>query len=237
MLWWDGCLPVPYDEPATINGLARELQPGILINERMDSQAKSTWDYAIAEQSLNPRPGLWEACGTMNNHWGYHSGDEQWKEPALLIQNLLKCARNSGNYLINIGPHPDGHIPAAALDRLKSIGKWLKPRWEAIGNSQRHPLGFNQSCQVTVVNGAIYLHLLYPMPDQTFRYAEIRNLVTAVRHLPSARALPFSQDKGGVLVIKDLPPQVDEGIATTIKVEIQGDLEVISDQESFWQPE
>ena len=96
MLWWDGCLPVQYDEPALINGLAKQLQPNILINERMDSDAKDTWDYAIAEQSLNARDGLWEACVTLNNHWGYHASDQQWKTPAKVGQNYYDARSGSG---------------------------------------------------------------------------------------------------------------------------------------------
>ena len=37
-----------------------------------------------------------------------------------------------GNFLLNVGPQPDGQLPAAALSRLEEIGDWMKVNGEAI---------------------------------------------------------------------------------------------------------
>ena len=48
---------------------------------------------------------------TMNDSWGYHKADDDWKSPKTVVRNLIQCAQDGGNYLLNIGPKPDGSIP------------------------------------------------------------------------------------------------------------------------------
>ena len=114
---------------------------------------------------------------------------------------------------------PKSYVTLASGYHL--VGDW---------RSQRHPFSFNQSCQVTVVDGVI-LHVLYAMPNNSISYAEIANQVTAVTHLGSGRALPFHQDQHGRLIIDDLPPQVDHDIAITLRIDVFGEPQAISEQE------
>ena len=37
-----------------------------------------------------------------------------------------------GNLLLNVGPQPDGQLPAEAVVRMKEIGAWMKVNGEAI---------------------------------------------------------------------------------------------------------
>ncbi|MCK7483889.1 MAG: alpha-L-fucosidase [Candidatus Moduliflexus flocculans] len=37
-----------------------------------------------------------------------------------------------GNFLLNIGPSPEGEFAPEALDRLREIGEWMKVNGEAI---------------------------------------------------------------------------------------------------------
>ena len=42
------------------------------------------------------------------------------------------CARDTGNYLINIGPKPDGSIPEESVRIMSTVGKWMERNGKAI---------------------------------------------------------------------------------------------------------
>lgn len=133
MLWWDGVFG--YDEtgirwgkehpswgPEELNGMARELQPDIAINNRCGTPE----DFGTPEQHITPegQNRMWEACMTMNDTWGYHKWDNHWKSTANLIDNIVECGVGGGSYLLNIGPMSDGSVPEASRERLAQIGRW-----------------------------------------------------------------------------------------------------------------
>jgi alpha-L-fucosidase len=52
------------------------------------------------------------------------------------VQLLVKIVSRGGNFLLNIGPSPDGDFDDTAYTRLKEIGAWLKINGEGIYNSR-----------------------------------------------------------------------------------------------------
>ncbi|MBO4219314.1 MAG: alpha-L-fucosidase [Clostridia bacterium] len=134
ILWYD--MPTPMDswegwDSLTRNQHLRELQPHLIINDR--SQLDE--DFGTPEEHVSARERDWEACMTFNGiSWGYVD-EEQAKEysytaPAIL-KMLNKCSRNGGNLLLNIGPKPDGSVPADAVGPLTRVGDWLSRNGEA----------------------------------------------------------------------------------------------------------
>jgi alpha-L-fucosidase len=49
-----------------------------------------------------------------------------------LVDLLIRCVANGGNFLLDIGPSWDGRIPAIMQERLLQIGGWLGVNGEAI---------------------------------------------------------------------------------------------------------
>jgi hypothetical protein len=49
-------------------------------------------DFSTPEQSTQATKGDWESCMTMNDSWGYATGDNNWKSSHHLIQNLVECS-------------------------------------------------------------------------------------------------------------------------------------------------
>ena len=68
----------------------------------------------------------WEACITMNNHWGYASRDKDFKSSKMIIGKLVECVSKNGKLLLNLGPDAKGQIPTESLEILKEIGLWMK---------------------------------------------------------------------------------------------------------------
>jgi alpha-L-fucosidase len=116
-----------------LNAMVRKLQPDILINDR----SLLPEDFYTAEQHAKPPKNpkrLWEACMTMNRHWGYFPADDIYKSAKEIVHTLTGIASNRGNMLLNIGPKPDGTIGEPERHRLKSIGNWLNLHREAVDN-------------------------------------------------------------------------------------------------------
>ena len=61
----------------------------------------------------------------MNGMWGYKITDQDYKSTKTLIHYLVKSAGKNANLLMNIGPQPNGELPAVALQRLTEMGEWM----------------------------------------------------------------------------------------------------------------
>ena len=230
VLWYDGCLPAPLDG-ATINRRVKQLQPGILINERNGEPC----DFAVAEQSVKPKTGAWEACLTLNEHWGYHAGDHDWKTPRDVIRNLITVAGKGGNLLLNVGPRGDGLIPDESARILRAAGEWLRRNGEFLPRSAVSPFSWNLCGQLTTNGSRVYVHLFHS-PGPEFCLAEIKNHVRAARHLATGQPVPFEQ-RGDRLFLRGLPVPLPDPIATTIVLDVEGTPTPIRHQQTFWIPE
>ena len=61
----------------------------------------------------------------MNGMWGYKVVDQNYKSTNEIIRMLVNTSGKGANLLLNIGPQPNGQLPALALDRLKHLGEWM----------------------------------------------------------------------------------------------------------------
>ena len=97
-------------------------------------------------------------CQTMNGMWGYKVADTDYKSSRQLITLLERAAAKGSNLLLNIGPQPNGELPAVALERLHDIGQWMQRYGESIYGTSR---GAEFAWGVTTVKAdRTYLHVL-----------------------------------------------------------------------------
>ncbi|MBE2231602.1 MAG: alpha-L-fucosidase [Chitinophagaceae bacterium] len=118
-----------------IAAMARSYQPGLLIVDRTVTGEYE--NYTTPEQQVpdKPLPFPWETCMTMGGSWSYVPND-RYKSAGELIQLLIKIVSRGGNFLLNIGPGPDGEWATDAYDRLREIGQWMQLNGEGIYNSR-----------------------------------------------------------------------------------------------------
>ncbi len=114
-----------------IAAMARSYQPGLLIVDRTVTGEYE--NYTTPEQQVPDKPLAfpWETCMTMGGSWSYVPGD-QYKSTKELIHLLIKIVSRGGNFLLNIGPGPDGEWDSEAYKRLAEIGEWMKENDQGI---------------------------------------------------------------------------------------------------------
>lgn len=148
-IWFDGMWDrdedtVPFDWQLDEQyALIHRLQPACLIGNNHHSTPNPGEDIQIFERDLpgENSAGLsgqavsrlpLETCQTMNGMWGYKLIDQNYKSTDTLIQYLVSTAGKGANLLMNVGPQPNGEIPAAAIERLKGMGEWLGKNGETV---------------------------------------------------------------------------------------------------------
>jgi alpha-L-fucosidase len=129
ILWFDMIShKAPWKRFAT---MARSYQPHVMMVAR--GQGSLYENYRTPEQEI-PEKALnypWETCMTMGVQWSYKP-DDTYKPAREIIQTLLQIVSRGGNYLLNVGPGPDGDWHPTVYERLKEIGAWMKLNSEAI---------------------------------------------------------------------------------------------------------
>lgn len=76
-----------------------------------------------------------EMCETLCDHWGI-ADDINFKSVKTLIESLCKCRKVGANFLLNIGPNPDGTVPLMQKGIMQCIGRWMKTYGTAIYNGR-----------------------------------------------------------------------------------------------------
>ena len=176
-IWFDGFWDhdedtVPFDwQLGPQYELIHRIQPSCLVGNNHHVEVHPGEDIQIFERDVPGQntAGLsgqaisrlpLETCQTMNGMWGYKIIDQNYKSSDELIRLLVRTSGKGANLLLNIGPQPNGELPATALERLKDMGEWLRANGESIygttaGDLEEQPWG------VTTRKGnALYLHIL-----------------------------------------------------------------------------
>lgn len=255
LLWFDGEWESPWTHERGVDlwNYLRALDPKIIINNRigkaragmdgMDNGDQRIGDYGTPEQRIPPQgfgPGVdWETCMTMNNTWGFRKDDEHWKSTDTLIRNLCDIASKGGNYLLNVGPTGEGLIPAASVERLAEMGRWMKVNGEAIHDSGPTPFGAEAGAfsatekdksgkpkfvhawdwRATTRPGKIYLEVFKWPTNGTFELAGLQSQVKRAYLLAGHKKLKMKQSEHGVVIA--LPAEAPDKIASVICLEIK----------------
>ena len=219
VLWYDVAWPLDAKgwESVEMNRMVRKLQPDIIINNR----SKIPEDFDTPEQRIEAsanRP--WESCMTLNDSWGYLAADNGWKSPTTVIKNLITCARDGGNYLLNIGPMPDGSIPQQSDIILSTVGEWMGKCGGTIYESDHCLPRRGNYLSFTRKGNTLYAHVHY-WPGETVVVGNLLNKVTSVKLLATNQAVMFEQDDFRVR-LTGLPRNAPQ-LVTTFALECDGE--------------
>jgi alpha-L-fucosidase len=239
VLWWDTPNAMNKDRADKLYKVVKELRPDIIMNNRLGGGYKG--DTETPEQRIPAQgyPGRdWESCMTINDTWGYKSYDDHWKSADTLLFNLIDIVSKGGNYLLNVGPTSEGVIPQPEVDRLLTVGTWLKTNGEAIygcgpsrfgeeygdtvagkdgyGKDQAVSSGHDWRC--TTKPGKIFIHFFKWPTDKKFLIPQIVHSNVNAYLLAGHVGLGISYE--GSLAYVQLPDKAPDPIASVLVIEV-----------------
>lgn len=246
VLWFDGEWVDWYTEEdgREIYRYLRGLKPQLIINNRvgkgrrgMEGMNKGDQDYVgdfgTPEQQI-PATGLpgvdWESCMTMNDTWGFKSGDDDWKRAETLIRNLVDIASKGGNYLLNVGPTAEGRIPAPSVERLAALGQWMKVNGTSIHRTTPSPfkeLPWGRCTKKQFPRRTtLYLHVFDWPEDGRLRVPGLQSPPGRCFLLADHEKTPLttSRDDSGVTI--EVPAEAPDAACSVVVLNIPGQLKV-----------
>ncbi|MBI3481556.1 MAG: alpha-L-fucosidase, partial [Bacteroidetes bacterium] len=159
-----------------------------------------------------------ETCETINNSWGFNLKDNHHKSKKELVQYLVKASGYGANFLLNVGPMPNGKIQPEHQAALKEVGEWLKIYGETIYSTQGGPLTERNWGVTTQKGNKVYVHILN-WQDETLTIPRLSKKVVAAKLFKNKTALKFNENDFGVNI--QIPkPQQDE-IDTVVELELK----------------
>jgi alpha-L-fucosidase len=158
-IWWD--MNVPKHREPSIHAMIRQLQPQAVINDRgFDDGDFGTpeRDYTKDAEGFAAFAKRTEACQSVGRQsWGWREGEDYYSDRHLL-RSIDKYRARDANYLLNVGPKPDGTIAAEQAAILRRVGRWYR----AVKESFAPPcpgLVSNKDILVTRDGNNLYVHL------------------------------------------------------------------------------
>ena len=149
-----------------------------------------------------------EMCETMNGMWGYKVADQNYKPAEKLIELLVRAAAKGSNLLLNIGPQPNGELPAAALQRLKVMGQWLRTYGESVYNTRKGRVPEGDWGVSTENDERLFLHVLNGKTQQLT--VTMENKPKKVTELKTGKALEWKYDRRKKVLTIGLPEHGQE---------------------------
>jgi alpha-L-fucosidase len=199
----------------------RKLNDKVIVNSRTDKARhdenyvlkKTPWDPKIYAGDFEERERLttnlndgsdqtemlgktyypWQAWVTLDKfQWSWKKDFKFIKSEELVI-DFLKTIGDGGNYLINIGPRPDGTFEPAAIEVLKKSGAWIKSHGNAIYGTKGGPFVKENAYTSTLKGKQIYLFVfdnkIEAIPvDSKYKVIKITD--------ESNKSVPFNQSNG-----------------------------------------
>lgn len=186
--------------------MVRELQPGILIDDRADLQdVPGGWDFMTPEQykvdkwpEIDGKKIPWETCQTFSGSWGYYRDEYTWKDNKQLLVLLIESVSKGGNLLLNVGPTARGVFDERADKALSGMGDWMKLNSRSIYGCTQAPESFEVPSNALLTynpeTNRLYIHLLdYPL--QNFRLPGYKGKVKYAQFLHDASEIKISEPR------------------------------------------
>jgi alpha-L-fucosidase len=155
----------------------------------------------------------------MNQTWAYNPTDKAYKSAARLIVDLVETASRGGNFLLNIGPSPQGTFPPEAIDRLHAMGRWMAVNGESIHGTTYGPLQHLLFGRTTAEERTIYLHVWDWPSSAQISLGAMPGAVTEVRLLAGDETLPFHQ-AGNQFTI-EVPGQAPDPAVSVLAISLK----------------
>jgi alpha-L-fucosidase len=210
--------------------LIHELQPGALLGSNHHRVPYEGEDFQMFEKDLpghnttgfSPEQKIGtlpkETCETINNSWGFHLKDDGHKTKKQLVQYLVKAAGYDANFLLNVGPMPNGKIQPEHIELLKQMGEWNRKYGQTIYGTRGGPLSARHWGVTTQKGNTVFLHVLN-WHDESLVIPSLSKKVKSAKLFADNTPLKFIENEYGVTVRipKDKFDEIDTIVALELK--------------------
>jgi alpha-L-fucosidase len=231
-IWFDGWWDRPDAEwrLARTYSLIHKLQPAALIGSNHHRKPFPGEDFQMFEKDL---PGHnttgfsgesevgslpLETCDTINGAWGFNLTDRRYKSAKDLITYLVRAAGYNANFLLNVGPMPNGKIQPEFVKTLEEIGRWTAKYGDAIYGTRGGPIPPRQWGVTTRKGQTVYVHVL-DWADAALLLPALPAKVASATLLTDKKPVPFVQQSEGVVLT--IPQDRRDPIDTIVALELQ----------------
>jgi alpha-L-fucosidase len=231
-IWFDGWWDRPEAEWQLDRtySLIHQLQPQALVGSNHHRRPNLGEDFQMFEKDL---PGgrsqgfnqdaeigtlPLETCETMNGAWGFNITDRRYKSARELIRYLVRAAGANANFLLNVGPMPNGRIQPEFVTRLQEVGAWTAKNGESIYGTRGGPISPHAWGATTIKGNRVYVHVL-DWPDQALLLPSLPSPVRSASLLNGGKAVEFKTTDSGVILT--LPPAARDPIDTIVVLELE----------------
>jgi alpha-L-fucosidase len=247
IIWFDFSYPGP--GPAGLMGkgredweseellaLVRELQPGIIVNNRLDLPEVPA-DVYTPEQvqprrwfTVDGRQVTWELCNTFSGSWGYHRDEMSWKSPEQLVQSLVSSVAFGGNLLMNVGPTARGTFDNRATKALAVYGEWTRLHGRAVYGCTQSEFIAPPDCRLTQNGNRLYLHV-FAWPSQYLYldglagkvdYAQLLNDASEIRIIEPGRFTWLAAEENADTLTIELPIRKPDVVVPVVELFLKG---------------
>jgi len=181
-------------------------------------ESLTQWQKKAYPTALHPSADqfqLWETCMTLNNTWGYCPADKNFKTTDKLIRTLSEVASRGGNFLLNVGPTPEGTFPPEAEERLRGVGEWMALNRDSIRGTAYGPVQGARAFRTTTKAGKVYVHV-FEWPEHALEITGFPSKVREVATLSTKQKLVFRQTSSQVEI--DMPSAPSKPGPTVLEV-------------------
>ncbi|MES2006173.1 MAG: alpha-L-fucosidase [Bacteroidota bacterium] len=202
-----------YDE---IYSLIHKLQPQCLISNNHHLAPIPGEDFQAFEKDLpgNNTTGFGgagisqlplETCETMNDAWGYNMTDRKFKSVPALIHYIVNAAGRNANFLLNVGPKPNGQIQNEFRDTLALMGQWMNANGATIYGTRGNVVPEQEWGVVTAKAKNYFIHILKPgkLTGNYVFIPGVKGTIVSAASFKDKTSLRFKQQPEGVFVYLD----------------------------------
>ena len=200
-------------ESEKLLALVRQLQPHIIVNDRLDlMDVRGGWDFKTPEHRVpeewvthDGKRVPWETCHTFGHSWGYYRDEPNWKSSRNVLEILINCVSRGGNLLFNVGPTARGTLDTRTVERLGDIAEWMKLHQQSIYGCTEAPKQFKapDGCKLTYnpQSRRVYVHVFNWPKENKIQLDGFERSVHFARLLNDGSEITY----GGEPVVLTLP--------------------------------
>ena len=224
ILWFDTPRDITPEGSLSLVNWVHNLQPGCLTTSRVGNgygDYLALGDHQIPDTVIN-KP--YEVLYTHNDSWGYTHFDRNYRSTKEIVNILMETSSKGGNFLLNIGPKPDGTFPDASRLMLEEVGEWIAQNREAVYETLCSPFPELTWGYCTRGKDVFYFSVFDWPVNGKLRIPDLAGNVKSVSILSSGKIIKHTVSENDLLL--QVPLIAPDPVATVIKIEVKGDQEI-----------